>query len=188
MLAKKSKGKKWYTILSPKMFGKVEIGQTSTADPDLLIGRKINVSLMTLINDFKKYYMKFKFKIVSVDNSNALTEFNGSECLNDYVSRLVLRRSRRVDTIQNLVTKDGVNIRVKGLAIIRGRAKSSIQGNVRNSVRETIKEEVEHATLEDFIRGIISDNIKHNVLREARKIHPVKIFEIRKTEVLAKTN
>jgi len=185
-LAKKSKGKKWYTILAPKMFGNVEIGQTSTEDPDLLIGRKIDVSLMTLINDFKKYYMKFRFKIVSIDNSNARTELDGSECLSDYVSRMVLRRSRRIDTVQNLVTKDGVKIRVKGLAIIRGRVKSSIKANVRNVVREVVKSEVERTTLEGLIRGIISDSIKRNVLREARKVYPVKVFEIRKTEVLTK--
>jgi len=182
-LAKKSKGKKWYTILAPKMFGHVEIGQTSTEDPDLLVGRKVDVSLMTLINDFKKYYMKFRFKIVSVDDNNAHTELDGSECLNDYVSRIVLRYSRRIDTVQDLVTKDGVKIRVKCLAIIRGRVKSSIKNNVRNVVREIVKNDVEGVTLEGFVRAIVSDSIKRNVLREARKVYPVKSFEIRKTEV-----
>ena len=184
-MVKKSKDKKWYTILAPKIFGSVEIGQTSTADPDLLIGRKIDVSLMTLINDFKKYYMKFKFKIVSVDNSNAHTEFDGSQCLSDYVSRMVLKYSRRVDTVQNLVTKDGIKVRVKGLGIIRSRVKSSIKSNIRIVIREIVKREVEGATLEGLIRGIISDSIKNKVLREARKIYPVRNFEIRKTEVLA---
>ena len=185
-MAKKSKDKKWYTILAPKMFGNVEIGQTSTVDPDLLIGRKIDVSLMNLINDFKKYYMKFRFKIVSVDDGNAHTEFDGSECLSDYVSRTVIRYSRRIDTVQDLVTKDGVKVRVKSLAIIRGRVKSSIKTSVRNAVREIIKDEVEGATLEGLIRGIISDSIKRDVLKEAGKVHPVKTFEIRKTEVLSK--
>lgn len=185
-MAKKSKDKKWYTILAPKIFGSVEIGQTSTTDPDLLIGRKIDVSLMTLINDFKKYYMKFKFKIVSVDNSNAHTKFDGSQCLSDYVSRMVLRYSRRVDTVQDLVTKDGIKIRVKGLGIIRSRVKSSIKNNIRVVIREIVKREVEGGTLEGLIRGIISDSIKNKVLREARRIYPVRNFEIRKTEVLAK--
>lgn len=183
---KKSKGKKWYTILAPKMFGDVEIGQTSAEEPNSLVGRKVDVNLMKLINDFKKYYMKFSFKIVSVDGSNALTEFDGLECISDYVSRMVLRYSRRVDTVQDLDTRDGAKIRVKGLAIIKGRVKSSIKDNVRNAVRETVKREVERATLEGFIRGVISDSIKNRVLRETRKIYPVHNFEIRKMEVLAK--
>jgi len=57
---------------------------------------------------------------------------------------------------------------------------------VRNVVREIVKREVERDTLEGFIRGIISDNIKNKVLREARKVYPIQTFEIRKTEVLAK--
>jgi small subunit ribosomal protein S3Ae len=183
-LAKKSKVKKWYTIIAPKMFGNVEIGQTATNDSDLLINRKVDVSLMTLINDFKKYYMKFTFKIVSVDNTNAHTEFDGSKCLSDYITRMVSRYSRRVDTVQDLVTKDGVKVRVKAIGVIRSRVKSSIKTTVRNAVKETVKEEVEKTTLEGLIRGIISDKIKNKVLKESRKIYPVRNFEIRKTEIL----
>jgi small subunit ribosomal protein S3Ae len=185
-LVKKSKGKKWYTILAPEMFGNVEIGQTSANEPDILIGRKVDVNLMKLMNDFKKYYMKFVFKIVSVDGSNALTEFDGLECISDYVSRMVLRYSRRVDTIQDLNTKDGFKLRVKGLAIIKGRVKSSIKDNIRNVVREIIKREVEKSTMESFIKGVISDIIKNRVLRESRRIYPIHNFEIRKTEILVK--
>lgn len=168
------------------MFGNVEIGETSAEDPSSMIGRKVDVNLMKLINDFKKYYMKFIFKIVSIDGSNALTEFDGLECMSDYVSRMVLRYSRRVDTIQDLDTRDGFKLRVKGLAIIKGRVKSSIKDNVRNVVREIVKREVEKATLEGFIRGVISDTIKNRVLRETRKVYPVYNFEIRKTEILVK--
>lgn len=185
---KKAKGKKWYTILAPKMFGSVELGQTVADNPDMLIGRKMEVNLMKLMNDFKKYYMKFLFKVISVDGNNALTEFYGSECISDYVSRMVLRYSRRIDTVQDLDTKDGVKLRVKGLAIIRGRVKSSIKSSVRNTIRETIKREVEKVTLEDFIKGIVSDIIKSKILRESRKVYPVHNFEIRKAEVLTKPN
>lgn len=183
-MAKKSKVKKWYNILAPEMFGKVEIGHTSTNDPDTLINRKVNVSLMSLINDFKKYYIKFSFKVVSVDENNAYTEFDGSQCLSDYITRMVLKYSRRVDTVQDLTTKDGVKVRVKGLGVIRSRVKSSIKGNIRNSIRDTIKREVEKETLEGLIEGIISDKIKSAVLKEARKIYPIRSFEIRKTEML----
>lgn len=183
-MAKKTKGKKWYTIVAPDMFGKVEIGRTLTDDPDKIIGRKISVSLMNLLNDFRKYYIKFSFVVVSIDGMNALTEFDGSETMRDYVSRLVRRRSRRVDTIQDLVTKDGVNIRVKSLAIIPRQVKTSVKDTVRNSIREIVKNEVERSTLESLLKRIISDDIKHRILRESSRIYPVRSFEIRKTEIL----
>ncbi len=185
-MAKKSKGKKWYTILAPKMFGEVEIGRTSSDDPEKIIGRKVSVSLMNLLNDFRKYYIKFKFRIVSVDGDIAKTEFDGSQCMRDYISRLVRRRSRRVDTIQDLVTKDGVKIRIKSLAIIPRQVKTSVKETVRDKIREIIKSEVERANLEEFIKRVISDDIKHRILRESSRIYPVRHFEIRKSEVLRK--
>ena len=186
-MAKKSKGKKWYTILAPKMFGKVEIGRTVTDDPEKIVGRKISVSLMNLLNDFRKYYMKFSFRVVSIDGEHAITEFDGSECVRDYIYRMVRRRSRRVDTIQDLVTKDGVKIRVKSLAIIPRQVKTSVKDTVRDSIREIVKNEVERSTMEEFIKRIISDDIKHRILRESGRIYPIRNFEIRMTEVLGKS-
>ncbi len=185
-MAKKVKGKKWYIITSPKMFGESELGRTLSADPKNLAGRKISVSLMDLINDFKKYYMKFVFKVVEIDGDKAITNFAGSQCMRDYVSRMVTRWSTRVDTVQDLTTKDGVSIRIKGILIIPRRVKSSIKAAVRDDVRETIKKDVEKSTIEEFIDGIISDSIKRRVLRNSQRIYPVRNFEIRKTEVLSK--
>lgn len=183
-MAKKIKGKRWYTIVAPKMFGRVEIGRTITDDPEKLINRKISVSLMNLLNDFRKYYIKFRFRVVSIDGDDAVTEFDGSECMRDYISRLVRRRSRRVDTIQDLVTKDGVKLRVKGLAVIPRQINTSVKNTVRDNIREIIKNEVERTKLEDLIKRIISDDIKHRILRESSRIYPVRSFEIRKIEVL----
>ncbi len=185
-MARKRKGKKWYNILAPEMFGREEISETIADDPDKLIGRNISVSLINLVNDFKKYYMKFIFKITEVEGENALTIFEGSECMRDYISKMVNRWSTRVDTVQDLTTKDGVKIRVKGILIIPRRVKSSIKSSVRNDVRDSIKTEVERSTLNDVIKGIISDSIKTRVLRNAQRIYPVRNFEIRKAEILSR--
>ncbi|MFH1623243.1 MAG: 40S ribosomal protein S3a/S1 [Candidatus Aenigmatarchaeota archaeon] len=186
-MAKKSKAEQWYTIVAPKMFGEVEFGQTVAADPKTLVGRKISASLMELVNDFHKYYMKFSFKVTKVDGTRALTEFAGSECMQDYVSRMVTRWARRVDTVQDLITKDGVQIRVKGIAIIPRRVKSSVKAAVRDEVRRTVKEEITESTLEDVLKGVISDSIKKHVLRNAQKVYPMRSFEIRKIDILPQT-
>jgi small subunit ribosomal protein S3Ae len=183
-LAKKSKGEQWYTIVAPAMFGEVEFGQTIANDPKSLIGRKISASLMELINDFHKYYMKFSFKVVKVDGTRALTEFAGAECMRDYVSRMVTRWARRVDTVQDLTTKDGVQIRMKSIAIIPRRVKSSVKSAVRDEVRKVVAGEIKEATLEDVIKGVISDTIKKHVLRNAQKIYPMRSFEIRRIDIV----
>jgi small subunit ribosomal protein S3Ae len=184
VVTKKTKTKEWFTIIAPKIFDEKEIGRTMISDPKGLTGRRISLSLMELTNDFSKYYMKFAFKINRIEGNKAFVNFDGSECMRDYISRMVLRRVRRVDAVQDLTTKDGIKIRVKTLAIISRRAKSSIQKNMRVSIKEMIKEEVENSTLDEFIEKIISDEIKGRVLRESRKAYPVRNFEIRKTEII----
>ena len=183
LVTKKTKAKEWFTIIAPKIFSEKEIGKTMSSNPDMLIGRRIILSPIELTNNFNKFYMKFVFKVDRVEGNNAFTSFDGSECLRDYISRMVLRRVKRVDTVQDLATKDGVRIRVKGLAIISRRVKSSIRVKIRNMIKEKLKKEIESITLEDFIEKIMSDEIKMRVLSDARRIYPVRNFEIRKTEI-----
>lgn len=183
-MIKKAKEKEWFTIVLPKIFGEKEIEETPSQDVNNVVGRTFEVNLMELTNDMSKYYIKFMFKVKNVEGKKAFAEFIGSECLRDYISRMVLKKSRRIDTIQNLKTKDGKMIRVKGLAIASRKMKSSIEKSVRNKISELIKNEVENSTLYEFVEKIISGDIKSKILKEGRKIYPIRNFEIRKTEVM----
>jgi small subunit ribosomal protein S3Ae len=186
LVTKKIKGKEWFSIIAPKYFGEKELGKAIAPSAETFLGKKLIVSAIDLTNDFSKYYMKLSFRVVSVDGNRVLTEFDGSECMRDYISRMVLRRVRRVDAIQDLTTKDGKKIRVKGLVVIFRRVKSSIQKTVRRKLEEITKDIVTNSTLEEFVNRMLSDEIKNEVLRELRKIYPVRNFEIRKTEVFKK--
>lgn len=184
MVKKSAKAKKWYTIISPQMFGEKEIGETFADSPESLIGRKIHLSVLEFADNTDKYYMKLSFRINRIEGNKAFTEFYGSECMQDYVSRMVVRRVRRIDTVQDLNTKDNFRLRVKGIAIISRRAKSSIQIKISNCIKETLKKEVESTTLDNIVKKLLSDEIKARVLSEARRIYPVRNFEVRKMELL----
>lgn len=183
-MAVKLKGKQWFTIISPEYFGGREIGKTISSIPEALIGKTVNLSAVEITNDINKYYLKLKFKITSVDGDKAFTQFYGSECLQDYISRMVLHRIKRVDSVQNLKTKDNIKIRVKGLTIIPKRAKSSIAVKIRQFVMEIVKNYVEKNTLEEFLQSLLSNEIKNRILKEGRAIYPIRNFEIRKTEII----
>jgi small subunit ribosomal protein S3Ae len=184
MAVKKGKAKKWFSIIAPKHFGGKEIGRTTASEPQNLVNRKIKVSAVDLTGNIGKYYLKFSLKISKVEEDKAFTEFDGSECLRDYVSRMIVRRVSRIDTVQDLVTKDGKKLRVKGIGVVRGRIKSSIQRAIRNKINKLFKAEIENLTLEGFVKEILSDEIKNKILQGTRKIYSIRKFEIRKTEVL----
>jgi small subunit ribosomal protein S3Ae len=181
---KKAKVKETYTIISPKVFGEKEIGVTFASEPKQLIGREVILSALELTENMNKYYLKILFKINRVEGNKAFTEFHGTECLQDYISRMVVRKVRRIDTIQDLFTKDNVKLRVKSICVFSRKAKSSIEAKISKKIKEVIKQEVESKNLNDFVKSLISDEIKTKVLKEARKIYPIKNFEIRKVEVL----
>jgi len=184
MATKKTKTKEWYSIIAPKMFDEREIGKTMLSDPDQLVGRKVNLSILELTNDFSKYYMKIIFQVYRVDDKKAYTNFAGIEITRDYLSRLVLRRVRRIDNVENITTNDGKKLVVKTLAIVPRRIKSSIQKVIRLEIKSMIKNKIEKLSLDEFVQNILSDQLKNEILKYIRRIYPVRTFEIRKVEAL----
>lgn len=183
-MPKKAKTKKWFSIISPNYLGERELGKVLASDENSLIGRKIEVSAVELTNDFNKYYLKLKFRIFKIENDRALTEFDGSECSQDYISRMVLHHVTRVDNVQDLTTKDGIKIRVKSLTVVARRVSTKIKKTVRKKVGEIIEDFVKNHTLEDFVKTLLTDEFKNRTLQILKKIHPVRYFEFRKTEIL----
>jgi small subunit ribosomal protein S3Ae len=184
LAVKKAKSKEWFTLVAPKIFGGKEVGRTMTDDPKRLVNRRIIVSPIEVTNNFGKYYMKLSFRVNELNGNRAMTVFDGSECMRDYISRMVLRHVRRVDAVQDLTTKDGAKIRVKTIAVITRKVKSSIQKDIRAKMKGLVADFVSNSTLEETMAEILADNVKNSVMQELRHIYPIRNFEFRKTEIL----
>lgn len=184
-MPKKLKGKEWYTLISPKMFDEKPLGETPVGDPKTLIGRKVEALLTNLINDLSKYYFKFYFTVNDVKENKAYTEFVGLECLRDYISRLIRHGISRIDTIQDLATKDKKKIKVKTITITNRRIKKGIEKDVRKFVEDEVKKDVQSMKLDEFLGKIIDDTLKNQILNKGSRIYPLRTFEIRKIERLS---
>jgi len=185
-MPKKLKGKEWYTLVAPKMFKEKVIGETPVGDPKMLIGRKIDVYLINLIDDLSKYYLKFYFKVNNIKENKAYTEFAGLECLRDYISRTIRYGIKIIDTIQDLTTKDEKKIRVKTITITNKKIRKIVEISLKKFVEENFKKAVEANKLDEFIEKIINDTIKNSIINEGSRIYPIRTFEIRKVEMLSK--
>jgi len=181
-MAKRLRGKEWYTLIAPKIFKEKIIGETPTGDSKTLMGRKIDVHLINLIEDLSKYYIKFYFKVNKIKDDKAYTEFSGLECMRDYISRLIRYGIARIDTVQDLTTKDNKKIRIKSIIITRKKIKKNVEIILKNSIQDKIKKEVESSTLDELIEKVINDSIKNSIIKEGKKIYPIRVFEIRKME------
>ena len=83
------KEKSWYTIKTPLMFEEKEIGETPAKDPELLIGRGVEVTMRELTGDFSKQYIKLRFEIENVAGDVANTKFTGHKTTTDYLRSMI---------------------------------------------------------------------------------------------------
>jgi len=175
--------KNWYEIIAPKMFGEHPVGETLSVDAKQLVGRKINVSLIELGPEYNKFYIKLQFQIEKVEGTKAFTKFVGHDVMSERIYRMVQRRTRRVDCIQEITTKDNVKLRVKTVVILSRRVGTSIKSSARQKAKEVVSKICSEKTLEEIVMMIISDEIQKNIYDECRKVYPVSGVEVRKTEV-----
>jgi len=183
-MPKKLRGKEWYSLIAPKIFKEKVIGETPVGDSKTLIGRKLDVYLINLIDDLSKYYIKFYFKVKEVKDNKAYTEFDGLECLRDYISRMIRYGIARIDTVQDLTTKDKKKLKVKSIIITSKKIKKNVEISLKSFVEEKIKKTVEESKLDEFLEKIINDTLKNSILEEGGKIYPIRMFEIRKVETI----
>lgn len=185
-MAKKIKGKDWFTIVAPKLFDEKVLGKTPTDEPKKLMLRIVEIPLINLINDASKFYIKMKFRIIKTSENKAYTEFAGLEVLRDYISRMIRHGIDRIDTVQTLTTEDNRRIIVKTIAITNRRVTKGIERNIRNFVEKRIEEGVKKSKLDEFLEKIIDNSLKNKILNDGSKIYPLRNFDVRKIEVLLK--
>ena len=181
----KWKAKEWYKIHAPRMFNEAEIGETPSADPEFVLGRTVEVTVQDLTGDFSKMHIKLRFKVVSVDGSDAKTAFIGHDLTSGYVRRLTRRRKTKTDHVVDIVTKDGFTYRIKTMSIAERRIQSSQEDGMRRIIGETLVQIGQEKTLSEIVKDIVSGDLAKNLARACRVVIPIKRIEIRKSEVLA---
>jgi len=180
----KWKAKEWYNIHAPRMFNEMVIGETPSADPELLVGRTVEATVQDLTGDFAKMHIKLKFKITGADGHEAKTAFIGHDLTSDYVRRLTRRKKTKTDHVVDVVTFDRFVLRVKTMSIAERRIQSSQEEGMRRIIGETLVSMAEKMTLSDMVKAVISGDLSKDLAKACRIVIPIKRLEIRKTEVL----
>lgn len=179
----KWKAKVWYNIRAPPMYNGAIIAETLADDGAKLMGRIAEATLQDLTGDFSKMHIKMKFKVQAVRGNECATKFAGHELTSDYIRRLTRRKHSKIDSVIDVVTKDGFKLRIKPMAVTDRRAQSSQEGEIRKlavSVIQGAAQESDHGT---FIKAVVNGDLSQIIYNQARKIYPLKRVEIRKSEV-----
>ena len=178
------KSKNWYNILAPASFDSVTVADTLADSPDNIIGRVTEVSLQDLTNDFRRSHIKLYFRINTVEDTNAHTQFVGHTLTSDYLRRLIRRRKSKIDGVYDVPTRDGAVLRVKPFATTDKRIQNSQKKMVREVMKKTFTDEGKNSTLSELIKSIIDGKVGRDIYKNCKQLYPVKRIEIYKTEVL----
>jgi small subunit ribosomal protein S3Ae len=180
----KWKAKGWYTLLAPKMFGTISVGDTVASDPSKLIGRKAEITLDDLTgNRMKGQNLKLLLKICDVDHNTAYTKLVGHEMDRDYLRGLVRRRSSKIESNINVTTKDGRDIRVKSSCFTLKKVSESQVKLIRKVMEDIIRDRANILECNKYMQEIILGKLASDIYMSAKKIHPLRRAEINKTEI-----
>ena len=178
------KEKSWYTIKTPVNFEDKEIGETPAKDPELLIGRGIEITMRELTGDFSKQYIKLRFEIDNVAGEVANTKFTGHKTTTDYVRSMIRRGTSRIDASTIATTKDGRKVKLQVLAVTVRRAKSSQQRYMRKVIEDLLVEAAAEKSFDDLIKSVVTGKLASEIYHNAKKIYPLKRVEIIKSKVI----
>ncbi|MEK6941163.1 MAG: hypothetical protein AABW49_04670 [Nanoarchaeota archaeon] len=175
-----SKRKRWFKIISPKMFNSVELGETPSYDEKGLIGKKIKVSASDVIGDPKKQHLKLIFKIKDIKVDQANTEFSGCELVLSQVRRFARKGGEKIDDSFVIETKDKKKIRAKPVLVTKTKVPNSVLTALKANLRQYLNKEANDNSCDNFVLNIIAGKTQREIKNELKKIYPVAQCEFRK--------
>lgn len=176
--------KKWYTVYASSAFGYAELGMIPADEDKKVIGRVMEVSFYDITKDISQLPIKLKFQIVKVIGDKAYTQFKQFELSRDYIRSLVRRGTTRVDAIQDVVTKDNVELRVMTMVVTVKRIKTSQERAIRKIMFEIVDQKASELDFDEFIQEAVLGRIAAEIQAKAKVIYPIKKAEVRKIKVL----
>jgi small subunit ribosomal protein S3Ae len=148
------------------------------------MGRTVEVSMQELTNDFSKSHIKLMFKIVETKGTEAHTVFAGHALTTDYVKRMSRKHKSKVDGVFDVVTRDGVPLRIKPEAMAGKRIQHSQKRAIRAIIKDTVDQAAQTHDFDEFIQFMLEGDMGKEAYRQSKTIYPIKRVEVYKSEIL----
>tara|TARA_Y100000310_G_C20652306_1_gene800105 strand:- start:53 stop:643 length:591 start_codon:yes stop_codon:yes gene_type:complete len=186
--AVKKKKKLWFSLIAPKIFRNVELGETLAVTAEDLKDKRISLSLGVITKQPRKSNTTIKFNVDKIQEGKGQCEVIGYELSSAHVKRVVRKGKTRIDESIVLTTKDKVDVRLKPLLITVKKVNSSKEKELRTFLKQYLKEQVSNLTFDKLIESIVSFELQGNLKRGIVSIHPVSFCDIRVMKRVEKKN
>ena len=116
---------------------------------------------------------------VSADSSI----FKSFKISRTHLVRYVRRRSSRIDSVDDIETKDKKKTRVKSLLITAFKATRKQRYSLRKALSEHVRKELTEYTADAFLLSVAVGKFQMKIKKKMNKIYPVRYSEIRAIEI-----
>lgn len=175
----KVKKKTWVSLVAPKMFNEQIVGEAPVYNAADLVGKTVNINLMTLTGDARKQSVSTRLKIFEVKEGKAYTKIERYEMNPSAIKRLVRRKRERLDESLVYATKDGVKIRMKPFILTISLTRSSVVSELRKRLKMFLYKTASQNTYDDLFRMVIDNKLQKEVGMMLSKTYPIKNVEMR---------
>lgn len=176
--------KNWYEIQAPEVFDQDNVGETPAEKESQVVGRTISRDLTDLMGGTDKYYVDVSLKVTEVEGNKAFTEISGMTCSNEFVSRMIRKRSDRMDVVHDTETSDSREVRVKVVGATVNNTSTETLNAARDAIKQVIDENASGKDYDRFMESIFRDELQEDIRDRANRIYPFRELEVRKTELL----
>jgi small subunit ribosomal protein S3Ae len=176
--------KTFYEIKAPEVFKEIRVAETLSSHPMQLKGRTIKLSLKEIMPNSQKDYFDVKLRLLDPKEGYIPTELISHETARDFITSVVRRGRSKISLIIDVKTKDAHEIRVKCFAITLKKTYTTIQKEIRKIMKKIIEEEAKGTSYYQFMLEIFENKLQGKVIKEIKRIYPIRVFEIYKTELL----
>jgi len=177
--------KKVFPVVSPSIFGEVEVGAILATSEEHVIGRRLEVQLSKLTNIPTHTFIKCKLKIIDVRNGVAYTEFDGMEYFREYIRALFMKGTSYVDVYRD-IDVDSNLFRVLTGVFTTSRINTSRKRAIRREVYNVFDWYLDKR-VDYFIRDALYGVIDTYIYKVSKKIYPIRWAGIIKIKKIKKT-
>jgi len=175
----KKKKKQWFSIVATKEFNQMKLGETLAAEANDVIGRRIQVNLLSLTNEPKKQNFNLLFEIEKVEGTNAHTKLLGYYMNQAYLKRMVRKGVQKIEDSFFVTTKDNVKMAVKPVFVTKAKVQRSVATKLRKIAREQIDSMAKNLETTELFLSVISNKLQMALKDAFKKVYPVYTSEIR---------
>jgi len=182
----KWKQKKWFSVVTPAVFEGRQLCEVVAVEEDQLVNRIIRSSLADIgISGMSQVAMftALRFRITEVKGNTAYTKLIGHEVAPSYIKTFARRGRSLIHQVIDIKTKDGVEVRLKVIAVTGARVSENTRRNLRNLIVQEVLASAVTFNFDELIHEILYARFVSRLYNSLKAITRMRRVEIRKSEV-----